>query len=152
MSGHPTASRRKVSVGDRVGPGAGGAVSTGEPTSRFPVDAAAPLARTQDDHFAVTLVMSAPVLLSLRLCAAEAGVGEEALVARLVAEHASKLGIARLADFSDVLTGDLVCIGVDFGSGERTAACLAHDNGFTPLSADDLRAMAAALESGADPP
>jgi hypothetical protein len=107
MSPIAKVSRRKVSAGDRAGPGAAGAVSPGEITSRFPVDAAAPLGRAQDDHFAVTLVMSAPVLLSLRLCAAEAGIGEEALVARLVAEHAAKLGIARLADFSD----DLHCVG-----------------------------------------
>jgi hypothetical protein len=107
MSPLAKASRRNMSAINRVGPDAVGAASTGEPTSRFPVDAAAPLGRAQDDHFAVTLVMSAPVLLSLRLCAAEAGVGEEALVALLVAEHATKLGIARLAEFSD----DLHCVG-----------------------------------------
>uniref|UniRef100_A0AB38ZLI2 Transcriptional repressor n=1 Tax=Mesorhizobium phage vB_MseS-P1 TaxID=3120101 RepID=A0AB38ZLI2_9VIRU len=51
------------------------------------------------DYSAISLVLSDAVLLSLRLSAAEAGLSEEQLISNLVAQHAAKIGIARLSEF-----------------------------------------------------
>ncbi len=51
------------------------------------------------DYSAISLVLSDAVLLSLRLSAAEAGLSEEQLISKLVAQHAAKIGIARLSEF-----------------------------------------------------
>lgn len=85
----------------RVGPRAADGSAPGEGYSSRPSPGAAYIGLDlgSGDYSAISLVFSGAVMLSLRLSAAEAGLSEEQLISKLVAQHAAKIGIARLSEF-----------------------------------------------------